>query len=45
MATITEKNVQSFVWKSIIYHFRIPKVFVSDNGKKFDNDAFKNFCQ
>ena len=32
LATITEKNVWSFVWKSIICHFRIPSVFVSNNG-------------
>ena len=45
LATITEKNVQSFVWKSIIHCFGIPRVFVSDNKKQFDNDAFKIFCQ
>ena len=45
MATITEKNVWSFIWESIIYGFGIPRVFVSDNGKQFDNDAFRNFCQ
>ena len=33
LATITKKNVQSFVWKSIICRFKIPRVFVSDNGK------------
>ena len=44
LAIITEKNVYSFVWKSIIYQFRIPRVLVSNNGKLFDNDAFKNFC-
>ena len=45
LATITEKNVWSFIWESIIYGFGIPRVFVSDNGKQFDNDAFRNFCQ
>ena len=44
LAIITEKNVYSFVWKSIIYQFRIPRVLVSNNGKLFNNDAFKNFC-
>ena len=33
LATIMEKNVRNFVWKSIIYRFEIPKVFVFDNGK------------
>ena len=40
-----EKNVRSFFWKSIIYRFGIPKVFISDNGNQLDNDAFRDFCQ
>ena len=45
LATITEKNVQSFVWESIICLFGIPKVFVFDNGKQFDNVTFRDFYQ
>ena len=33
LATITEKNIWSFVWKNIICRYGIPKVLVSDNGK------------
>ena len=44
LATIIEKNVRSFVWKNIIYRFGIPRVLVSDNGKKFDNESFRDFC-
>ena len=44
LATITEKNVRSFVWRNIIYRFGILRVLVSDNGKQFDNSAFKGFC-
>ena len=44
LATIIKRNVRNFVWKSIIYRFGIPKVLVSDNGKKFDNDSFQDFC-
>ena len=32
LATITKKNVRSFVWRSIICRFGIPRVLVSDNG-------------
>jgi len=32
LATITEKNVRSFVWRNIIYRYKIPKVLVLDNG-------------
>ena len=44
LATITEKNIRSFVWRCIICRSGIPKVLVSDNGKQFDNDSFRNFC-
>ncbi|XP_030936116.1 uncharacterized protein LOC115961243 [Quercus lobata] len=44
LATITEKNIRSFIWKNIICKYGIPKVLVSDNGKQFDNNAFRDFC-
>ena len=43
LATIMEKNIQNFVWKNIICRYGIPKVLVSDNGKQFDNIAFRDF--
>ena len=43
LATITEKNIRSFVWRNIICRYGIPRVLVSDNGKKFDNNAFRDF--
>ena len=44
LATITEKNIRSFIWRCIICRFGIPRVLVSDNGKEFDNDSFRDFC-
>ena len=44
LATITEKNAWSFVWRCIVCRFGIPRVLVSDNGKQFDNDSFRDFC-
>ena len=44
LATIIERNMRSFVWKNIICRYSIPRVLVSDNGKQFDNDAFRDFC-
>ena len=44
LATITKKNVRSFVWKNIVYMFGIPRVLVSNNRKQFDNDSFRDFC-
>ena len=43
LATITEKNVQSFIWRYILYRYRIHRVLVSDNGKQFDNNSFREF--
>ena len=44
LATITEKNIRSFIWRCIICRFGILRVLVSDNGKQFDNDSFRDFC-
>ena len=44
LATITEKSIYSFVWRSIICRYGIPWVLVSNNGKQFDNSAFRDFC-
>ena len=44
LATITENNIRSFVWKNIICRYGIPRMLVSDNEKQFDNSAFRNFC-
>uniref|UniRef100_A0A2N9H452 Uncharacterized protein n=1 Tax=Fagus sylvatica TaxID=28930 RepID=A0A2N9H452_FAGSY len=40
LATITEKNIRGFVWKAIICRFGIPRAFISDNGRQFDNSPF-----
>ena len=37
-ATIKEKNVQSNLKN-------VHRVFVSNNGKHFNNDTFRDFCQ
>ena len=44
LATITKKNIWSFVWRNIICRYGIPKVLISDNMKQFVNDSFKDFC-
>ena len=43
LATITEKSIRTFVWRNIICRYGIPRVLVFDNGKQFDNDAFRDF--
>ena len=44
LATITEKSIRTFVWRNLICRYRIPRMLVSDNGKQFDNSAFRDFC-
>ena len=43
LATIMEKSIRTFVWRNIICRYGIPRVLVSDNGKQFDNSAFRDF--
>ena len=43
LATITEKSIRTFVWRNIICRYGIPRVLVFDNGKQFDNSAFRDF--
>ena len=43
LAIITKKNIRSFVWRNIICKYGIPRVLVFDNGKQFDNNAFRDF--
>ena len=33
LATIIKKNVRNFIWRNIIYRYRIPRVLVSNNKK------------
>ena len=44
LATVTKKNVRSFVLRNIVCRYGIPRVLVLDNDKQFDNDSFKDFC-
>ena len=44
LAIITEKNIRNFVWRNIIRRYGISRVLVSDNGKQFNNSAFRDFC-
>ena len=44
LVTITEQKIRNFLWRSIICRFGILRAMVSDNGKKFDNAKFMDFC-
>nr|GEX99182.1 reverse transcriptase domain-containing protein [Tanacetum cinerariifolium] len=44
VATITGGQVKKFVWDNIICRFGIPGEIVSDNGKQFSDNPFKDWC-
>lgn len=44
LSTITEAKASNFIWRSIICRFGIPHTIVTDNGKQFNNEQYKNIC-
>ena len=44
LAMITKARIQNFVWKNIICRFGIPLMIISDNGRQFDSQGFRDFC-
>lgn len=45
VTTITEQKIQKFFWESMVCRYGIPRVLITDNGKKINNPKFKTFCQ
>nr|GEX54962.1 putative reverse transcriptase domain, ribonuclease H-like domain protein [Tanacetum cinerariifolium] len=44
VATITSGQVNKFVWDNIVCRFGLPGEIVSDNGKQFSDNPFKDWC-
>nr|GEV27252.1 reverse transcriptase domain-containing protein [Tanacetum cinerariifolium] len=44
VATITDGQVKKFVWDNIVCRFGIPGEIISDNGKQFADNHFKDWC-
>ncbi|XP_021752564.1 uncharacterized protein LOC110718070 [Chenopodium quinoa] len=42
-SNITEQTIRKFIWQNIITRFGIPKVFVFDHGRQFDNLPLKRY--
>ncbi|GJY88158.1 reverse transcriptase domain-containing protein [Tanacetum coccineum] len=45
VATISCGQVKKFVWDNIVCHFGLPEEIVSDNGKQFRDNPFKDWCE
>ncbi|GJY00086.1 reverse transcriptase domain-containing protein [Tanacetum coccineum] len=44
VATITGNQVKKFVWDNIVCRFGLPEEIISDNGKQFSDNPFKDWC-
>ncbi|XP_065036645.1 uncharacterized protein LOC135672121 [Musa acuminata AAA Group] len=44
LATITESQVERFVWRNLITRFGLPQSIVTDNGPQFAGRRFQEFC-
>ncbi|GJW87091.1 reverse transcriptase domain-containing protein [Tanacetum coccineum] len=45
VATITRNQVKKFVWENIVCRFGLPREIISDNGKQFRDNPFKDWCE
>ncbi|GJV01528.1 reverse transcriptase domain-containing protein, partial [Tanacetum coccineum] len=45
VATITGNQIKKFVWDNIVCRFGLPGEIISDNGKQFCDDPFKDWCE
>lgn len=44
LATITAARIDDFFWTYICYRFGIPYAIITYNGKQFDSNLFRQFC-
>ena len=44
VATITGNQIKRFIWDNIVCRFGLPGEIVSDNGKQFRDNPFKDWC-
>ncbi|GKB27860.1 reverse transcriptase domain-containing protein [Tanacetum coccineum] len=45
LATITGAQVKKFVWDNIVCRFGLPGEIISNNGKQFRDNPFKDWCE
>nr|GEY99167.1 reverse transcriptase domain-containing protein [Tanacetum cinerariifolium] len=45
VATITVTQVKKFVWDNIVCRFSLPGEIISNNGKQFRDNPFKDWCE
>ncbi|GJX03678.1 reverse transcriptase domain-containing protein [Tanacetum coccineum] len=45
VATIIGSQIKKFVWDNIVCRFGLPGEIISDNGKQFQDNPFKDWCE
>ncbi|GKB57603.1 reverse transcriptase domain-containing protein [Tanacetum coccineum] len=45
VATITRNQIKKFVWDTIVCRFGLSGEIISDNGKEFRDNPFKDWCE
>ncbi|GJV06971.1 reverse transcriptase domain-containing protein [Tanacetum coccineum] len=45
VATITSNQVKRILWDNIVCRFELPGEIISDNGKQFQDNPFKYWCE
>ncbi|GJW04936.1 reverse transcriptase domain-containing protein [Tanacetum coccineum] len=45
VATITGKQIKKFIWDNIVCRFGLPGEIISNNGKQFQDNLFKDWCE
>ncbi|GJS36547.1 reverse transcriptase domain-containing protein [Tanacetum coccineum] len=45
VATITGNQIKKFVWENIVCRFGLPGEIISDNGRQFRDNPFKDWCE
>ncbi|XP_064971613.1 uncharacterized protein LOC135616356 [Musa acuminata AAA Group] len=45
LATITERQIEKFVWRNLVTRFGLPKTIITDNGPQFASGKFREFCE
>ncbi|GJT89769.1 reverse transcriptase domain-containing protein [Tanacetum coccineum] len=45
VATITGNQIKKFMWDNIVCRFGLPGEIISDNGKQFQDNPFKDWCE
>ncbi|GKD21314.1 reverse transcriptase domain-containing protein [Tanacetum coccineum] len=45
VTTITGNQIKKLVWDNIVCRFGLPGEIISDNGKQFHDDPFKDWCK